>query len=142
MPVAPLTLRLVKGSPLTIEESDNNLAALRDAHDALEARLEATINADGTLFASSIFYAASTAGVDDYEITVAPVPSSLADLEGKIILMLADVANDDGDATVAVNGLTATAITKTGAVALDAADIKANQIVQLVYDGTRFQKIG
>jgi hypothetical protein len=40
---------------------------------------------------------------------------------------------------LAVNGLTATTITKCGAVALVANDLKSATVAEAIYDGTRFQ---
>lgn len=45
-------------------------------------------------------------------------------------------------ATLNVNGLGAKAITSTGSIALTSGQIKAGQILSLVYDGTQFQIIG
>lgn len=143
MPVPPLTLRLVKGSPLTIQEQDDNFANLRDAHDALEARVEATIDPNGLFADPPLYYESDVGADDDYVATLTPAPTTYADIEGKLILLKVAYANDDAACTLELNSLgTPKAITKTGTVALVAGDIKAGQIVPLVYDGTRFQIIG
>lgn len=49
MPVAPLTLRLEKGSPLTSSEGDGNLRKLRDAINALEQLMGVVLKSNGTL---------------------------------------------------------------------------------------------
>ena len=44
--------------------------------------------------------------------------------------------------TISINGLAAIAVTKQGSTALSAGDIVAGQVMQITYDGTRFQLIG
>ena len=47
-----------------------------------------------------------------------------------------------GAVTISINGLAAIAVTKQGSTALSAGDIVAGQVMQITYDGTRFQLIG
>ena len=49
---------------------------------------------------------------------------------------------NSGAVTLAIDGLTAKAITKAGSNALAAGDIQAGMLVYVHYDGTRFQMIG
>lgn len=83
-------------------------------------------------------YAADSVGTDAYAITL--VPAISAYVIGQTFYFKAGTANT-GAATLAVNGLTATAIVKKQATALNTGDILANQIVQVVYDGTNFQML-
>ena len=83
-------------------------------------------------------YAADGGSTDAYVITLAVAPTSLSDITGLPISFKANTANT-GAATLAVNGLTAKTIKKQGNVDLDTGDILANQVVQVVYDGTNFQ---
>ena len=50
--------------------------------------------------------------------------------------------NNTGAVTININSLGARAITKSGTTALVSGDIKTNQIIPIVFDGTRFQIIG
>jgi hypothetical protein len=83
-------------------------------------------------------YATDSVGTDAYAITLTPAITAYA--TGQIFTFKAGTANT-GAATLAVNGLTATAIVKKQNVALTTGDILANQIVQVVYDGTNFQML-
>jgi len=60
---------------------------------------------------------------------------------GLRILFKAANANT-GASTLAVNGLTTKAIKKAVSTALGSGDILANQIIEVVYDGTNFQLVG
>lgn len=84
----------------------------------------------------SYIYAASSAGTDTYVVTLSPVPTALT--VGMKIVVKADVANT-GDATLNPNGLGAANILKYYNVTLADNDIKANQIFEVVYDGTAWQ---
>ncbi len=81
-------------------------------------------------------YAASVAGTDTYAVTLAPVPTAYT--TGMIVTFKADVANT-GAATLNVNALGAKSIVKNVSLALNDNDIRANQFVTVVYDGTNFQ---
>lgn len=85
---------------------------------------------------NSLNYAAATGAANAYAVTLAPGITSLT--TGQIVTFRANLANT-GAATLNVNGLGAAAIRKNGDAALAANDIKANQIVTVVYDGTAFQ---
>lgn len=90
----------------------------------------------------SALYAADTGTANAYAITLPGVSvSALSQLTGVQVAFKATAANT-GAATLAVNGLAATAITKKGATALSANDILSGQVVSVVYDGTQFQLVG
>jgi hypothetical protein len=124
--------------PCTVDEANENQGIIKDACDAHEA---AILELQKSLI---LAFRVSSTGVDDYAITLNPAPSSLSQIVGVPLLMKADVPNtvDAPGATLTVNGLAATAITKQGTAALVAGDIAANEIVTLVYDGTNFQLVG
>ncbi len=82
-------------------------------------------------------YAADTGSANAYAVTLSPAPSIVA---GSHVVFKAANANT-GASTLAVNGGTATAITKEGATALASGDIAAGQIVEVVFDGTNFQML-
>ncbi len=79
---------------------------------------------------------ADTGGVNAYEVTMAPAPSSYS--EGLTVLMKASTANT-GTATLAVNGLTATAIKMPDGTALVSGAIHSNGIYILCHDGANFR---
>lgn len=82
-------------------------------------------------------YAADTGGADAYVISL---PGTIpAHITGLPIAFKAKTSNT-GASTIAVNGLAAVAIRKdTGTTALEAGDIVAGQIYEVVYDGTYYQ---
>jgi hypothetical protein len=85
----------------------------------------------------SLNYAADTGSANAYAIALSPAPTLAAGLP---LYFKASNANT-GPSTLAVNGGTAKAITKSGATALAGAEISAGQIVLVVYDGTQFQLV-
>lgn len=80
---------------------------------------------------------ADTGTANTYAVALAP---AIALFTGMEINFKAAHANT-GASTLALNGGTAKAITKSGATALAGAEISANQIVKVVYDGTEWQLI-
>ena len=82
----------------------------------------------------SVVYGASSTWNDDYAITLDPVPSTLADLQGSIYF-LADVWNE-WTATLNINNLWAKTIKKKNDTDLDTGDIEANQKVEVVYNSS------
>jgi len=78
----------------------------------------------------------SPAGV--YTSTIAGVTSLTA---GDVFMIKFDTVND-GSSTLNINSLGAINIYKNTDIPLAAGDIKANQTVEVVYDGTNFQAIG
>jgi hypothetical protein len=85
----------------------------------------------------SIIYAADTGTANVYAVAITPAPTLAAGLQ---LFFKAAHANT-GASTLAINGGTAKAITKSGTSALVGAEISAGQIVLVVYDGTQFQMI-
>lgn len=82
---------------------------------------------------------ASDAGSNDtYAITLSPAPSAYADIQGLPISFKANTINT-GAATLNVNSIGPIAIKKLYNQDLSDGDIKANQWVTVVYDGTNFQ---
>lgn len=83
-------------------------------------------------------YAVDAVGTDAYAITIQSAFGAL--YAGMEVSFKAGTANT-GACTLAVNGLTAKAITKYGTTALVTGDILVNQIVKVIYDGTQFQMV-
>ncbi len=143
MPCQPLTLFSDTGTSLTNAQMDENLRRLRDAINANESWQSAYLFANGQLKEQKVYFASSVSGSDDYAVTLSPAPASLAALTmAAIIVMKADVANVDENATLQPNAFVATPIKKQGTVDLEPGDIAAGEIVELVYDGTNFQLLG
>lgn len=78
-------------------------------------------------------YAASTTGNDTYAITVTPAPTAY--ITGQVFRFKVDTANT-GSATINVNSLGAKSIVKDVNTALGTGDILADQIIEVIYDGT------
>jgi hypothetical protein len=85
---------------------------------------------------NSAGYAADAGASDTYAVTLPIVPSSY--YTGMIVEFKANTANT-GAATLNVNSLGAKTIKKNATSDLSDNDIAANQIVQVIYDGTNFQ---
>lgn len=83
-------------------------------------------------------YAADSQASDTYVITLSPAPASY--VTGMEFTFKANTVNT-GAATLNVNALGAKTIKKSYNVDLSDGDIKANQIVKVVYDGTNFQMV-
>ncbi len=84
----------------------------------------------------STIYAADSESDDTYVITLDPVPPAYT--VGMVINFKANTVNT-GAATLNVNGLGAKTIKRNGDQDLSSGDIKADQVVTVVYDGTDFQ---
>lgn len=82
-------------------------------------------------------YAADTGSANAYAAAYSPAPA----LKAGLILYFKAAHANTGASTLAVNGGSAKAVTKAGTTALAGGEIAANQIVQVVYDGTEFQLI-
>lgn len=83
-------------------------------------------------------YAADAGSSDSYAITLSPAPTSY--FTGMVVRFKANTANT-GAATLNVNGLGAKTIKIEYNSDLVTGDIKANQIVTVMYDGTNFQML-
>lgn len=102
---------------------------------------QAEVNAVETAYPDAIQGGALTrigsiAGADTITGTV-PAPFS-AYANGQKFDFIA-AADNTGAVTINLNGLGAKAVTKQGTTALRAGDIRAGAVVQIAYDGTRFQ---
>jgi len=84
------------------------------------------------------FYAADAEATDTYAITLSPVPAAYT--TGMVVRFKANTKNT-GAATINVNALGAKSIVKNFNVVLVDSDIRANQITEIIYDGTNFQLI-
>lgn len=83
-------------------------------------------------------YAADAGSNDTYVITLSPVPTSYT--AGMVVHFKANTINT-GACTLNVNSLGAKTIKKSYNIDLNDGDIKANQLVTVIYDGTNFQMI-
>jgi hypothetical protein len=80
----------------------------------------------------------SVAGTNS--ITASATPALTAYATGAIYSFIAANTNS-GAATLSIDGLTATSITKDGSVALSAGDIQSGKMMLVEYDGTTFQLV-
>lgn len=83
----------------------------------------------------SYVYATDTGSANAYAVALTPTPTIVA---GSEVVFKAAHTNT-GASTLAVNGGTATSITKNGATALASGDISAGQIITAKYDGVYWQ---
>jgi len=84
-------------------------------------------------------YAADVGGTDSYAITLSPSPTAYT--TGMVVRFKANTLNT-GAASLNCNSLGAITIKKFGSTNdLATGDILANQIVEVIYDGTNFQMI-
>jgi len=81
-------------------------------------------------------YAADAGSTDAYAITVVPAITAYA--TGQVFVFKANTINT-GVCTLNVNSLGAKTIKKDFNIDLADGDIKANQLIEVVYDGTNFQ---
>jgi len=96
------------------------------------------VNPENLTTVQTYDYAADAGGTDAYAITVTPAPTAY--VTGQVFRFKANTANT-GTATLNVNSLGAKTIKKPAASApsdLATGDIIANQIVEVVYNGTDF----
>ncbi len=84
----------------------------------------------------SSIYAADAGSTDAYAISLSPAPSSY--VVGMVVHFLANTTNT-GAATLNINSLGAVTIKKAKDVDLADGDIKAGQLVSVIYDGSNFQ---
>lgn len=149
--------RLAKGSPLTVQEMDDNFCNLADFITALAGLITEVIGTDGKLADctvdtdslcdrivtqrklsdTSAFYASDTSGAADaLEIAFDPAFTSYA--EGQVVFV--KVANTNtGAATLNINSLGATVIKKHANETLHAGDLEAGKIAILAYNGSEFR---
>jgi hypothetical protein len=116
---------LTQNQMITVVYDGTNFQMVNAAHGLLTQNLSAIYAADG-------------GGSDSYSITL--VPSIASYSTGLMINFKANTANT-GAASLNINGLGAKTIVKDGSLTLNNNDIKASQIVQVIYDGTNFQMI-
>lgn len=81
----------------------------------------------------------AVSGADTITATASPPITAYA--TGQTFRFVSAGANT-GAVTLALNGLVAKAVTKTGATALAAGDIPSGAVVEVIYDGTQFQMLG
>lgn len=81
-------------------------------------------------------YAADAGANDTYAVTLTPAPTAYT--AGMVVNFKANTVNT-GAATLNVNGLGAKTIVKSLNLTLHNGDIKAGQIVSVIYDNTNFQ---
>ena len=102
--------------------------------DISDQRDQILINTD--LIMPETMYAADAGSTDTYAITLSPVPAAYT--TGMVVRFKANTVNT-GAATLNVNSLGAKTIVKHLNLTLANSDIKANQLVEVIYDGTNFQ---
>lgn len=87
---------------------------------------------------STSTYAVDSGSTDAYAINLTPAPTGY--VAGLRAVFKATTANAS-TSTLNINGLGAQTLKKFGTIDLQTGDIKANQLVEVVYDGTNFQVV-
>jgi hypothetical protein len=151
-----LVKRLVKGSPLTAQEMDDNLCKLEDAWNALVDLLTSVIGEDGKLQDCSVqtdslcdrivtqakrawgsdFVAEDTGTANAITISFTP-PITAYSTEALVAAKIK--TNNTGPATLDIDGIGAANIKKNGSDDLEADDLVAGKIALFGYDGSEFQ---
>jgi hypothetical protein len=118
-------------------------AATFAAHTWLGNNTASTVAPSASALGASDFtpaqYAAGGGTAQAQTVTLSPAATALT--AGLNVMWKPTAANTAGGPTLAVNGLTATAITKCGATALIVGDLSTTAVAEVVYDGTQFQLI-
>ena len=117
-----------------VEEATLAETLARTAAGGTSARL--FVNPSTLTTVQTYDYAADAGGTDTYAITVAPIPTAY--VTGQVFRFKANTANT-GTATLNVNSLGALTLKKpsaSGYTALETGDILANQLVEVMYNGT------
>lgn len=95
--------------------------------------------AAGQVQDSAFLWGGTAAGTADAR-TITPTPAITAYAAGQVFRFVNGAAANTGAATLAVSGLTATAIRKgAGATALSAGDLPADAAIEVLHDGTVFR---
>lgn len=97
--------------------------------------IKKALSQTGRILTEKLF-AADAGSNDTYAVTLDPAPTAYTN--GLMVTFKANTANT-GAATLNVNGLGAKTIKRDYNVDLNDGDIKAGQIVEVIYDGTNFQ---
>lgn len=116
---------VVLTGPTSADRQVTGLAAPASAGDAMQA---------GALQRGD-FHFGQVVGAN-WVIDLQPAPTTL--LAGTRLTLLCQDGNT-GPVTITVNGSAPLAVVKDGGAPLDAGDVKAGAIVELLYDGTAFQ---
>lgn len=117
-------------------DTTNGLYKQRNAADSAWVTLYADDKGPFAIRDGSANYAADAGASDTYAITLAPAPTAY--VTGMPVSFKANTANT-GAATLNVNSIGAITIKKQYNQDLATGDIVANQIVDVIYDGTNFQ---
>ncbi len=155
--VPDLTLRLVKGTPLTAAEMDSNLSTLKDFANSLSDLLAASLNTDGSLkddtvgegslsdrsvtarklSSTALPYFVDTSSTPN-AFTIAPDPVLLEYTAGQVFFIRAANTTVTAPCTVSVNGLTPKPLLKLGGEDLSGGDLEVDQVFCCVYNGSSF----
>ena len=125
-----------EGTPIIAETMNNIEDGIEAAHNAIEYGYSMFIEHEADSF-HHIPYAVAT-GTDSYAVNIQGI---IALTEGMSIKVRFQNANT-GTATLNINGLGAKEIRKSNGKSLSAGNIKAGQILHLVYTGSVFQLLG
>lgn len=159
LPALSLILRSTKGAPLTAEEGDQNITALKNYTESLAKLFNVALNPDGTLQDNCVAesniqerqiggdklklkflpFALDTGVANTYRIAFDPPLEAYED--GQVFWVAAANGNL-GASTLNVNGLGDVAIKKSGATDLEEGDIAPLEVFCVVFRGGQFNLVG
>jgi hypothetical protein len=114
-----------------LDMSNNLIINLNDPQSSMDAVNVQTLQSGALIFGTA-------SGTNSYSLLISPAITTYK--TGMVINFIASNANT-GNVTLDVNGLGQQGVLKNGNLALVPNDIKANQIVSVIYDGTNFQMV-
>jgi hypothetical protein len=114
-----------------LDMSSNNIVNLNSPVDAGDAVNALTVQKSNLIFGAA-------AGTNNYIVSLSPAVTGYS--VGMVINFMVTSANTAA-VTLDVNGLGQKSVLKHGNIALVANDIKANQVVSVIFDGTNFQMV-
>lgn len=156
--VPPLTLRTVKGLPLTHGEHDENLTILSDFGNALADSISTSLNPDGTIKTGSVSadslaervvsqkhlatdwapFAVDTGTSNAIRVAYTPAITSYDD---DLVLFVRVASDNTGEVTINVNGLGSKALLKNGSETLSAGDIQGGSVICVAYHSGSFHLV-
>lgn len=154
-----LTLRAVKGAPLTAAEGDNNWTTIKNFCNSLAQLFGVALKADGNVndnvlvesnFQNRVvsqrilqftanFFAVDTGTTNSLAVSYTPAMTAYADGIG---LRIRVKNGNTGAVTLNVDGLGAIPLRKNGATELSAGDLVGGQVIDVAYYGGAFNVLG
>jgi hypothetical protein len=131
---AASSAQTISDRPVVLEgatPADRQVKGLADPATESEAMNARSLQAGGYAYAEAT-------GTDDWQVTLAPAPSTIT---AGMRLMVKVPADNTAAVTITVNGQGPWPVLKNATLALEAGDLAAGETVAIVFDGSAFQLI-